>query len=312
MEIAPSGPVAATRMRTFTYFVIRLTNFSNESGASRVGKTCIVRRHILRCPSTPGRLVRLPSNEPIVSDNALSHHDLPPSAHVLVVEDDADTRLLLARFLTTNGLRATGARDGREMWDALDQIPIDLVLLDVMLPGTSGLDLCRALRERSDVAIIMVTARGTETDRVLGLEFGADDYIAKPFSRPELLARIRAVLRRGGNPRSATDPGRRYIEFEGLRLDMSRRELTAPDRGTIDLSGAEYDVLLAFLEHPQRVLTRDQILELSRTRAGHTFDRSVDVLVSRLRRKIERENSGPTLIKTVRGAGLFVPEVLRR
>jgi two-component system OmpR family response regulator len=243
----------------------------------------------------------------------VSHHDLPPSAHVLVVEDDAGMRLLLARFLTANGLRATGACDGREMWDVLDRIPIDLVLLDVMLPGASGLDLCRALRERSDVAIIMVTARGAETDRVLGLELGADDYVAKPFSRPELLARICAVLRRGSHPRSATDPGRRYLEFEGWRLDTSRRELSAAGKGAVDLSGAEYDVLLVFLEHPQRVLTREQILELSRNRFGNTFDRSVDVLVSRLRRKIEPENGGSTLIKTIRGAGyMFVSDVSRR
>jgi len=199
------------------------------------------------------------------------------------------------------------------MWDVLDRIPIDLVLLDVMLPGASGLDLCRALRERSDVAIIMVTARGAETDRVLGLELGADDYVAKPFSRPELLARIGAVLRRGSHPRSATDPRRQYMEFEGWRLDTFRRELFAPGKGTVDLSGAEYDVLLAFLEHPQRVLTREQILELSRNRFGNGFDRSVDVLVSRLRRKIEPENGGLPLIKTIRGAGyMFVSEVSRR
>lgn len=246
-------------------------------------------------------------------DRPVPRHELPPSAQVLIVEDDRDTRLLLTRFFTENGLRATGARDGREMWDVLKQVPVDLVLLDVMLPGTSGLDLCRTLRERSDVAIIMVTARGSETDRVLGLEFGADDYVARPFSRPELLARIRAVLRRGSHPRSATEPGRRYLQFDGWQLDTSRRELTAPGGVTVDLSGAEYDVLLAFLEHPQRVLTRDQILELSRNRLGDTFDRTVDVLISRLRRKIEAENDSQALIKTVRGAGyMFVSDVSRR
>jgi two-component system OmpR family response regulator len=245
-------------------------------------------------------------------DESLPRRELPSAAHVLVVEDDGEMRLLLIRFLTENGLRVTGARDGREMWDVLAQVPVDLVLLDVMLPGTNGLDLCRALRERSDVAIIMLTARGAETDRVLGLEFGADDYVAKPFSRPELLARIRAVLRRGAAPRSATESGRRYLEFEGWRLDTARRELSAPGGGAVDLSGAEYDVLLAFLEHPQRVLTRDQLLELSRNRAGDPFDRSVDSLVSRLRRKIEPENASRPLIKTVRGAGyMFVPDVSR-
>ncbi len=243
----------------------------------------------------------------------MPHRDLPPLAHILVVEDDGDTRLLLVRFLRENGLRATGARDGREMWEMLQQAPIDLVLLDIMLPGTTGLDLCRALRERSDVAIIMVTARGTEIDRVLGLELGADDYVSKPFSRPELLARVRAALRRGTTTATEyTVSGRRLLEFDHWRLDTARRELTAPGGATVDLSGAEYDVLLAFLEHPQRVLTRDQILELSRNRPGDTFDRSVDVLVSRLRRKIEPENGSQVLIKTVRGAGyMFVPDVSR-
>ena len=238
---------------------------------------------------------------------------LPPNAHVLVVEDDTDTRVLLARFLTENGLHATGARDGRDMWDALDRLPIGLVLLDVMLPGTSGLDLCRALRARSDVPVIMLTARGSETDRVLGLEFGADDYIAKPFSRPELLARIRAVLRRGRIATVASAAPRRGVfRFDDWVLDPSRRDLVAPGGSRIDLSGAEFDLLLAFLEHPQRVLSRDQILELSRNRIGDTMDRAVDVLVSRLRRKIDDERRGTALIKTVRGAGyMFTADVTR-
>ena len=239
------------------------------------------------------------------------------SPHVLVVEDDAGTRTLLLRFLQENGYRATGARNGIEMWDVLGGLPVDLVLLDVMLPGTTGLDLCRAIRQKNEVPIIMVTARGTETDRVLGLELGADDYVPKPFSRAELLARIRAVLRRG---RTVTDnasrvPGR-HLCFAGWRLDTGRRELLAPGGETIELSSAEYDVLLAFLEHPQRVLTRDRILELSRNRRREPFDRSVDVLVSRLRRKLEPQENSDTpaadLIKTLRGAGyMFVPDVTR-
>ncbi len=249
--------------------------------------------------------LRLPSG-----DVHMAHRNLLPSAHVLVVEDDTGTRVLVSRFQTENGLRATGARDGREMWEVLDRVPVDLVLLDVMLPGTSGLDLCRSLRERSDVAIIMVTAKGAETDRVLGLEFGADDYVPKPFSRPELLARIRAVLRRVSSGVNSTAPGRRALRFLGWTLDTARRELTTADGATVDLSGAEYDLLLAFLEHPQRVLTRDQLLELSRNLIGETFDRSVDVLVSRLRRKIDDDDVAHTVIKTVRGAGyMFVAEV---
>lgn len=238
-------------------------------------------------------------------------------AHILVVEDDAGTRTLLLRFLQENGYRTTGARNGIEMWDVLGRLPVDLVLLDVMLPGTTGLDLCRAIRRGNEVPIIMVTARGTETDRVLGLELGADDYVPKPFSRAELLARIRAVLRRG---RTMTDtasrvPGR-HLCFAGWRLDTGRRELLAPAGEAVELSAAEYDVLLAFLEHPQSVLTRDRILELSRSRRGEVFDRSVDVLVSRLRRKLEPQESSETpaaeLIKTLRGAGyMFVPDVTR-
>jgi two-component system, OmpR family, response regulator len=233
-------------------------------------------------------------------------------AHVLAVEDDSGMRRLIARILQENGFRVTGARNGHEMWDALTRLPIDLVLLDVMLPGTSGMDLCRALRMKSSVPILMVTARGAETDRVLGLELGADDYLPKPFSGPELVARIRALLRR--SRMIATEPAtpRRRLHFAGWTLDQARRELAAPDGSSVDLSGAEYDTLLAFLEHPQRVLGRDQLLELSRNRFGDISDRSVDVLVSRLRKKIECGPSEPPMIRTVRGAGyLFVPDVTR-
>jgi two-component system, OmpR family, response regulator len=234
-------------------------------------------------------------------------------AYVLAVEDDAGMRQLIARILQANGFHVTGARNGSEMWDALSRLPIDLVLLDVMLPGTSGMDLCRALRGRSNIPIIVVTARGSETDRVLGLELGADDYLPKPFSGAELVARIRAVLRR--SKMTDTEPAvphRRRLGFAGWTLDLARRELLAPDGSTVDLSGAEHDTLLAFLEHPQRVLGREQLLELSRNRLGDVSDRSVDVLVSRLRKKIELRAPGVPVIRTVRGAGyMFVPDVSR-
>ncbi len=234
-------------------------------------------------------------------------------SHILVVEDDTGTRTLLTRFLQENGFRATGVRDGVEMWEALDGMVVDLILLDVMLPGVSGLDLCRAIRRRGSMPVIMVSARGTETDRVVGLELGADDYVAKPFSRAELLARIRAVLRRGKTlaDGSGEAPGRR-LRFASWTLDTARHELTAPDGAIVEVSGAEYAVLLAFLEHPQRVMTRDRILELSRNRIGEVFDRSVDVLVSRLRRKLGATDEVSALIKTVRGAGYMLAAEVSR
>jgi two-component system OmpR family response regulator len=202
------------------------------------------------------------------------------------------------------------------MWEALESpagAP-DLVLLDVMLPGPSGLDLVRRLRERGGrIPVMMLTARGEELDRVLGLELGADDYVAKPFAPRELVARVRALLRRAAPPEMHLHPRSRRIAFAGWVLDTARRELLSPEGVSVDLSGAEYDLLLAFLEHPGRVLSRDQLLEVARRRAGaDPFDRTVDVQVSRLRRKIEAEETSPTLIKTVRGAGyVFVAEVTR-
>ncbi len=240
--------------------------------------------------------------------DALEHE-----AHLLVVEDDAEMRQLVAKFLRQNGFRVTGARDGREMWETIGNTPVDLVLLDIMLPGQSGLDLCRALRARSAIPIIMVTARGEETDRILGLELGADDYLPKPFNRRELLARIRAVLRRASAPPAADGAtAGTQLGFGGWILDTRRRELAAPDGNAVELSGGEYDVLLAFLEHPQRVLSRDQLLDLSRNRVAAGLDRSMDVMVSRLRRKIEPDDRSPDMIKTVRGAGyMFIPAVKR-
>jgi two-component system, OmpR family, response regulator len=232
--------------------------------------------------------------------------------HILAVEDDFGMRRLITQILQESGLHVTGARNGHEMWDALERLPIDLVLLDVMLPGTTGMDLCRTLRAKSSIPIIMVTARGSETDRVLGLELGADDYLPKPFSGPELIARIRAILRRSQMVTDEPVPRGRRLHFAGWTLDLARRELVAPDGASVDLSGAEYDTLLAFLEHPHRVLSRDQLLELSRNRLGEVLDRSVDVLVSRLRRKIEPEPVDQPMIKTVRGTGyMFVPDVTR-
>jgi two-component system OmpR family response regulator len=240
---------------------------------------------------------------------------LDPEAHILIVEDDGEMRNLVARLLREAGFRVSAARDGREMWEVVESpagAP-DLILLDVMLPGTSGLDLLRRLRERSRVPVMMLTARGEEMDRVLGLELGADDYVAKPFAPRELVARVRALLRRAAPAEAVPNPRSRLLAFAGWVLDTARRELVAPDGASVDLSGAEYDLLLAFLEHPGRVMSREQLLEVAKRRVGiDPFDRTVDVQVSRLRRKIEPEESSPSLIKTVRGAGyVFVAEVTR-
>jgi len=244
----------------------------------------------------------------------MTSQDLPPEAHILLVEDDAEMRTLLARFLRQNGYRITGVGDGRHARETLSHAAVDLVLLDVMLPGQSGMDVLRGLRAQSRVPVIMLTARGDEADRVLGLELGADDYLPKPFSRPELLARIGAVLRRAQGDAASNATGRRgdRIQFAGWVIDTRRHELTAPDGSIVDLSSGEYDLLLAFCEHPQRVLTREQLLDLARGRATSSIDRSVDVMVSRLRRKLELTEDSPPVIKTVRHAGyLFAPVVTR-
>jgi len=237
------------------------------------------------------------------------------SSHVLVVDDDREIRDLLARFLAKHGLRVTTAADGAEMRAALADWRIDLVVLDIMMPGEDGLTLCRQLRAESSLPVIMLTAMGEEVDRIVGLEMGADDYIAKPFNPRELLARIKAVLRRAGSATAAAaEPGAgTVLAFAGWCLDLDRRELKAPDGATVALSGGEFGLLAAFATHPQRVLSRDQLLDLARGRNAQPFDRSIDVQVSRLRRKIEPDAKQPTLIKTVRSGGYtFTPPVERR
>ena len=234
--------------------------------------------------------------------------------HLLVVDDDREIRSLVAQFLTRHGFRVTGVKDGGEMMRTLDTARVDLIVLDLMLPGEDGLSLCRRLRASPDTAqtpVIMLTAMGEETDRIVGLEMGADDYLAKPFSPRELLARIKAVLRRAVVLPVAGGAAGKTLQFEGWSLDVAKRELRSPDGVLVQLSAGEYDLLVAFVEHPQRVLTRDQLLDLARGRSAVPFDRSIDVQVSRLRRKIEPDPADPTLIKTVRGGGyLFTPAVV--
>ncbi|MGL4635290.1 MAG: response regulator [Beijerinckiaceae bacterium] len=234
-------------------------------------------------------------------------------ARVLIVDDDGQIRQLLAAFLKENGMDVVLARNGAEMRAELGSQSVDLIVLDLMLPGTGGLDLCRELRRTSIVPVIMLTAKGDDTDRIVGLEVGADDYLAKPFNPRELLARIKAVLRRSKSDVSPSASRNSGYGFEGWQVDLLRRELVNPDGVLIELSGAEFDLLIAFMESPNRILSREWLLETARNRTSDVFDRSVDVLVSRLRRKIEQGGDGAEVIKTVRGAGyLFLPKVIRR
>ncbi|KOF12975.1 chemotaxis protein CheY [Ensifer adhaerens] len=230
--------------------------------------------------------------------------------HILVVDDHREIRDLVSRALTREGYRVSAAADGRAMHKALADSRIDLVLLDLMLPGEDGLSLCRALRAESNIPVIMLTAKGDEVDRVIGLEMGADDYVAKPFGSRELIARIRAVLRRCEAP--AAVPGQRpkHFRFDRWVLDTGARELLRDDGVTIPLSTGEYDLLITLVERPQRVLSREQLLDLARGRAAAAFDRSIDTQVSRLRKKLERDPGEPKIIKTVWGGGyMFTPAV---
>jgi two-component system OmpR family response regulator len=228
---------------------------------------------------------------------------MKPLEQILVVDDDRGIRDLVCGFLGKHGYRVLAARDGREMLAALAASRIDLIVLDLMLPGKGGLELCRDLRARSAVPIIMLTAIADESDRILGLEMGADDYLAKPFNARELLARVRSVLRRAAGPGFNGSGAPAVLGFAGWRLDLARRRLESPDGVLVGLTSGEFDLLAAFAEHPGRVLTREQLLDLARGRDATAFDRSIDVQVSRLRRKIEADPANPQFILTVRGNG---------
>ncbi|ANB53643.1 DNA-binding response regulator [Aeromonas sp. HMWF036] len=226
------------------------------------------------------------------------------NTHILVVDDHSEIRDLLKRFLEQHGLRVSCARDGKEMKRLLEEREFDLLVLDLMMPGEDGLTLCRELRVKSNLPIIMLTAMGEETDRIIGLEMGADDYLAKPFNPRELLARIKAVMRRTqAETQPATETLTRDLRFDRWLLDVNRRELVDEDGVGLSLSTAEFDLLKVFLERPQRVLSRDQLLDLARGREAVAFDRAIDTLVSRLRRKLERDPKNPELIKTIWGGG---------
>jgi two-component system OmpR family response regulator len=226
------------------------------------------------------------------------------SPHILVVDDHEDIRTLLSRYLVKNGLRVTAAADAADARRSLAASAVDLVVLDVMMPGEDGLSLCRHSRETTETPVILLTAMGEETDRIVGLEVGADDYVSKPFNPRELLARIKAVLRRS----QSLPPQRESVVADRVRFarwifDRERRELVDEDGVVISLSGGEFRLLSVLVDRPGIVLSRDQLLDLTRGRDALPFDRSVDNQVSRLRRKLEQDAAKPELIKTVWGEG---------
>ncbi|WP_017348729.1 response regulator [Pantoea sp. A4] len=227
--------------------------------------------------------------------------------HILVVDDDRDIRELVTEYLIKSGYRATGAANGKEMRAVLGNSHIDLVVLDIMMPGDDGLTLCRQLRNdtQQNLPILMLTARNEDSDRILGLEMGADDYLVKPFIARELLARIKAILRRTRAlpPNLQITAPNRVISFGDWQLDTTARHLLDPAGTVVALSGAEYRLLQVFLDHPQRVLSRDQLLNLTQGRDAELFERSIDLLVSRLRQRLGDDAREPACIKTVRSEG---------
>jgi two-component system OmpR family response regulator len=227
--------------------------------------------------------------------------------HVLIVDDDREIRELLATYLEKNGLKATAVASGRQMRAVLADTPVDLVVLDLMMPGEDGLTLCRDIRagKHRNMPILMLTARAEESDRILGLEMGADDYLVKPFAARELLARIHSILRRARMlpPNLQVTEAATMLAFGDWRLDTNARHLLDADNTVVALSGAEYRLLRVFLDHPQRVLNRDQLLNLTQGRDADQFDRSIDLLISRLRQRLNDDAREPRYIKTVRSEG---------
>ncbi|HEU0223382.1 MAG TPA: response regulator [Paracoccaceae bacterium] len=236
-------------------------------------------------------------------------------AHILVVDDDRRICDMLVRYFTGEGYRVSVAADGAAMRAILEREPIDLVLLDLVLPGDDGLVLAHEIRARSDIGIIMLTGRGDMIDRVIGLELGADDYIAKPFHLREVHARVKSVLRRlqpAARPKAAAETAEQVVTFDGWLLNLDRRQLLAPDGKEVVLTTGEFDLLAAFVAHAGRVLDRDRLMDLTRGRQWEAFDRTIDAQVARLRRKLEADPKNPRLIKSVRGVGYMLAASVRR
>lgn len=235
------------------------------------------------------------------------------AASTLLVEDDAEIGALISRYLKANQIDVVAVKDGAAMDAALAERKFDLLILDINLPGEDGLSICRRLRAEGGLPIIIVTAQGEDVDKIVGLEMGADDYVAKPFNPRELLARIRSVLRRVGAAETPCSGLRRQVyRFNGWSLDLSARELMSPQGTKIATTGAEFDLLHALCEHPNRVLTRDQLINLTHGPMAGPFERSIDTLISRLRQKIELDPKSPKFIQTVRSEGyMFSTQVAK-
>ncbi|MFJ4247611.1 response regulator [Pseudomonas sp. DTU12.3] len=234
-------------------------------------------------------------------------------SRLLFVDDDVEVLSLLKKFFVQHAYEVDVAPDGVAMWAAIAQQRPDTIILDVMLPGEGGLSLCQKIRAQMGIPIIMLTAMAELSDRIVGLELGADDYLTKPFAPRELLARVRALQRRAGEqPSPPSERPRPVIAFAGWHLDITCRELRSPEQVMIPLSAGEFDLLVVFLDHPQRILTREQLIDLTHGEGHDAFDRSIDVQVSRLRRKIEPDSKRPDLIRTVRNGGyMFTAKVSR-
>jgi two-component system OmpR family response regulator len=248
----------------------------------------------------------------VESEMTAHRSDGGPAARVLMVDDDPGIRDVVSEFLRRHGFAVDTAGDGNEMEQVLARGPVDLVVLDIMLPGEDGLAICRRIAGPEGPAIIMLSAMGEETDRIVGLELGADDYLPKPCNPRELLARIRAVLRRRQEPRAAEGELGAGCAFAGWRLDLVRRELRSPQGIVVNLSSGEFSLLRAFVERPQRVLTRDRLLDLARGPDTEAYDRAIDVQISRLRKKLDDGSGGQELIRTIRNEGyVFTAKVTR-
>lgn len=234
--------------------------------------------------------------------------------HILIVDDDLEIRQLLAQYLGEHGFVTAIAKNGAEMQRLLRKGQVDLIVLDIMMPGEDGLTICRRLRSESTIPIIMLTAVDNETDKVVGLEIGADDYITKPFNPRELLARIKAVMRRYGisteSDAQPTNSDVKAYKFNDWILNTIARQLFSPDGVEISLSSGEYELLLIFMRHPRRVLSRDEFLDLTKNRAAGPFDRSIDMQISRLRQKLEEDPKQPKIIKTIRNGGYILTAVV--